>query len=75
MNTMLPFLMMDSESEDDSLLMMVLMNSMTGGLDSADGFANNFNMLLPMLLGSYNNYIYMYTISSILSDFSGDKFS
>ena len=48
---MLPFLMMDSESEDDSLLMMVLMNSMTGGLDSADGFANNFNMLLPMLLG------------------------
>ena len=22
-----------------------------GGMDTADGFANNFNMLLPMLLG------------------------
>ena len=25
---------------------------MTGGMDSSDGFANNFNMLLPLLLGS-----------------------
>ena len=51
MNSMLPFLLMDSDSEDDSMLLMVLMNSMTGGLDSADGFGANFNLLLPMLLG------------------------
>ena len=25
---------------------------MTGGLDSSDGFSNNFNILLPLLLGS-----------------------
>ena len=31
---------------------MVMMSSMTGGMDSSDGFANNFNMLLPLLLGS-----------------------
>ena len=33
MNMMMPFLMMD-ESEDDSLLTMVLMNSMTGGMNT-----------------------------------------
>ena len=29
-----------------------MMSSITGGMDSSDGFANNFNMLLPLLLGS-----------------------
>ena len=43
--------MMD-DSSDDSLMKMVLINSMMGGMDSADGFANNFNMLLPLLIGS-----------------------
>ena len=37
---------------NDNLLLMVMMSSMTGGMDSEDGFANNFNMLLPLLLGS-----------------------
>ena len=41
--------MADSDS-DDSLLMMVLMNSMTGGLNSQSGFDSNFNMLLPILM-------------------------
>merc|ERR1711956_15921 len=35
MNTMLPIL---------------LMNLMMGGMDSETGFANNFNMMLPMLM-------------------------
>ena len=30
--------------------LMVLMSSMTGGMDSQQGFDNNFNMLLPMLM-------------------------
>ena len=50
-NSMMPFLLMDDSSDSDNLMMMVLMSSMTGGMDSADGFANNFNMLLPLLLG------------------------
>ena len=41
---------MDDESDDDHLMKMVLMSSMMGGMDSQDGFANNFNMLLPMLM-------------------------
>ena len=52
MNTMLPFLLIDDSSDSDNLLLMVMMSSMTGGMDSADEFANNFNMLLPLLLGS-----------------------
>jgi len=52
MNTVLPFLVMDAASDNDDRLLMVMINSMTGGLDSSDGFANNFNMLLPLLLGS-----------------------
>ena len=50
-NSMMPFLLMDDSSDSDNLMMMVLMSSMTGGMDSSDGFANNFNMLLPLLLG------------------------
>ena len=51
-NTRMPFLLMDDTSDSDNLLRMVMMSSMTGGMDSPDGFANNFNMLLPLLLGS-----------------------
>ena len=38
------------KSSDRDLLLMVLISSMTGGMDNADGFANNFNVLLPLLL-------------------------
>ena len=51
-NAIMPFLLMDDLSDSDNLLLMVMMSSMTGGMDSSDGFANNFNMLLPLLLGS-----------------------
>ena len=50
MNQMMPFLMMNDKSEDDSLMMMVMLSSMTGGMESQQGFDNNFNMMLPMLL-------------------------
>ena len=30
--------------------MMVLLSSMTGGMDSAGGFADNFNLLVPLML-------------------------
>merc|ERR1712150_2813 len=50
MNLMMPMLMMDNDSDGDNLLNMVMINSMMGGMDTADGFANNFNMLLPMLM-------------------------
>ena len=33
-----------------ALLLMVILNSMTGGLDSQSGFDSNFNMLLPLLM-------------------------
>ena len=46
----MPFLLQDDKSDTDSLLMMVLMNSMTSGLDSKTGFDSNFNMLLPILM-------------------------
>ena len=46
----MPFLLQDDKSDTNSLLMMVLMNSMTSGLDSKTGFDSNFNMLLPILL-------------------------
>ena len=52
MNTMMPFLLKDESSDSDNLLLMVMMSSMTGGMDYSDGFADNFNMLLPLLLGS-----------------------
>ena len=29
---------------------MTLLSSMTGGMDNADGFTQNFNLLLPLLL-------------------------
>ena len=45
---------MNDSSDSDNLLLMVMMSSMTGGMDSSTGFANNFNMLLPLLLGSEN---------------------
>ena len=47
---MMPFLMMDDKEDEDVLLMMVVMNSMTGEINSPQGFDNNFNMLLPLLL-------------------------
>jgi len=54
MDSILPYmLLLDDDADDsDSLLMMVLLNSMTGGMNSAQGFDNNFNMLLPLLLMS-----------------------
>lgn len=55
MNIMLPFLLMDDATENDNLMLLVLMNSMTGGMDHMDGFGNNFNLLLPLLLGSDDN--------------------
>ena len=51
MNSMMPFLLMDDSSDSDNLMKLVLMSSMTGGMDSSAGFENNFNMLLPLLLG------------------------
>ena len=45
----------DDSSDSNDLLFMVIMSSLTGGMDSTDGFANNFNMLLPLLLGSEND--------------------
>ena len=50
-NSMMPFLLMDDSSDSDNLMKLVLMSSMTGGMDSSAGFENNFNMLLPLLLG------------------------
>ena len=46
----MPLLLIGDGDSDDSLLMMVLMNSMTGGLKSQSGFDSNFNMILPLLL-------------------------
>ena len=50
MSQLMPFMLMSDKSDDSSLLMMVMMNSMTGGLNEQQGFDNNFNMLLPLLL-------------------------
>ena len=47
---MMPLILMGDSDSDDWLLMMVLMNSMTGGLSSQAGFDSNFNMLLPILM-------------------------
>ena len=46
----MPLLLMDDQSDSDSLLLMVLMNSMTGRMGSQTGFDSNFNMLLPLLM-------------------------
>ena len=46
----MPLMLMDDSSDSDSLLLMVMMNSMTGGLGSQSGFDSNFNMLLPLLM-------------------------
>ena len=43
MSTMLPFIMMDDQSEDDHLLRMVLINSILGEMDTTEGFDNDFN--------------------------------
>ena len=34
---MLPYLLMEEESDEDNIMLMVMMNSMTGGLDTAEG--------------------------------------
>ena len=52
MTQMMPFIMMKDKTETDSLLMMVLLSSMSGGMNSQQGFDNSFNMLLPLLLGN-----------------------
>merc|ERR1711935_845741 len=49
MNTMLPFLLMGNEDSDsDNVLLMVMMNSMTGGMDSPQGIEHNFNLMMAM---------------------------
>ena len=51
----MPYLVLKDESNDDeNLLLMVLMNSVSSELDSEDGFRDNFNLLLPLLLESDN---------------------
>ena len=35
--TILPFMLLDDATEDDNLLLMVLMSSMTGGMDNSQG--------------------------------------
>ena len=37
MSTMIPFLLMEEDSDSDNLMMMVMMNSMMGGLDQPEG--------------------------------------
>ena len=49
LDLMLPYLLMENESETDNLLLMVMMNAITGGMDTAHGFDQNFNVLLPLL--------------------------
>jgi hypothetical protein len=41
--------------QTDSLLTMVLLNSMTGGMKTEEGFANNFNLLLPLVMQECEN--------------------
>ena len=53
-NLIMPYLMMNYETEandEDNLLLMVLMNLISGEMDSKDGFRDNFNLLVPLLLG------------------------
>ena len=49
LDVIMPFILMENDSDLDNLLLMVMMNSITGGMNSADGFDQNFNVLLPLL--------------------------
>jgi len=51
---MLPFIfMMDNNKDDASNLMtMVMLSSAMGGMNNAQGYNTNFNMLLPMALSN-----------------------
>ena len=48
----MPFMLLsDSDkSSDESLMLMVMLNSLTGGLSTETGFDSNFNMILPILM-------------------------
>ena len=48
----MPFMILsDSDkSSDESLMLMVMLNSLTGGLSTQTGFDSNFNMILPILM-------------------------
>ena len=37
LQSILPFMLLDDATEDDNLLLMVLMSSMTGGMDHSQG--------------------------------------
>ena len=51
MEQMLPMLLLDAEySDTNRYLMMTLMNVMDGEAKSSNGFNNNFNMLMPLLM-------------------------
>ena len=52
---MMPLMLLDDQSDSDSLLLMVMMNSMTGGLNSQSAFDSNFNMLMPLLMSDCAN--------------------
>ena len=51
MDQMLPILLIDSDySDNDRILVMTLMNVMSGAAQSPNEFNNNFNMLMPLLM-------------------------
>ena len=53
LEAMMPFMLMGNDDQSPtSLMMMVMINSISGGLDQPEGFANNFNMLLPLLIST-----------------------
>ena len=55
MSAVLPLLFAtDEDNEEDLVLLMVLLSSMSGGMSSQRGFDNSFNMLLPFLLLSFS---------------------
>ena len=49
LDVIMPFILMENDSDTDNLLLMVMMNSITGGMNSAYGSDQNFNVLLPLL--------------------------
>ena len=52
-NLIMPYLMMNhgtKTNDEDNLLLMVLMNSISSKMNSKDGFRDNFNLLVPLLL-------------------------
>ena len=49
-NFIMPYLLLNDARDEDNLLLMILMNAISGELDSEDGFGDNFNLLLPLLL-------------------------